>query len=148
MKKSRSGNAKKNQSTQSSTSHSPRNGDIVNGRVYCRMYDFNRDAWYDLVKKAVNWASDTDKSKFVPTIMKKIKERIKNGRCTKVEVGMLMAELLNKSTRTKKVEIVEKPTRKTSTKVCVKKPKNSTIVIAETGSTVNIYNYCYVETKK
>ena len=102
--KGRSGKANQNSKSNQSY-HSPRDGEMVNGRPYCRMYDFNRDAWYDLVRKLINWREGT-KSKFIPTIEKKINERIKKGSCTRKEVyELIYAKLSKKSNNPKKVKV-------------------------------------------
>lgn len=47
--------SKKNVKAQSTgQSHSPKNGDIVNGKVYARKFAFKRDDKYQLIDKAYN----------------------------------------------------------------------------------------------
>lgn len=68
--------------------HSPRNGEIMsNGRPYSRTYDFNRDSWKDLCDKLCSpkW-NCSDRSKYLPLIMKKLNERIKKGCCSQCDV--------------------------------------------------------------
>jgi hypothetical protein len=121
--------------------HSPRNGEIVNGRTYCRKYDFSRDAWYDLTRKIVNWSQDPVLSKFVPTMEKKLKDRIRKGSCTKAEAKAAIAQqkaILNRRTSTNSVPKVNIKTIKTP-RVQITTPANVSVSIGE----INIYNYYY-----
>jgi len=85
--------------------HSPRNGDIVKNRTYCRIYDFNRDSWKNLITKLCSptWRSE-EKSKYLPIIEAKLNDRIKKGRCTQDQVNNFMLQMLNK--KSKKIENV------------------------------------------
>lgn len=77
--------------------HSPKNGETVKGEIYRRSYDFNRDAWYDLVRKfeSPKW-NEGEKIKYLPIIKKKIEERIIKGRCTREQVDNLIKSLRKK----------------------------------------------------
>jgi hypothetical protein len=62
-----------------------KNGDIINGVVYNRTFDFNRDSWKALIIKIITWSFD-DRSKHIPKMQYILKHRIAKGCCTKSEV--------------------------------------------------------------
>jgi len=78
--------------------HSPRNGEIVNGNVYDRIYDFSRDAWYDLIYKLTSptWNKGS-RVQYLPMIKRKLFDRIRNGSCTLEEVTDLIERRIKKS---------------------------------------------------
>ena len=90
---------------------SPRNGDIVKNHVYSRRYDFNRDAWYNLINKLTSAKWRETESNFISNIERKLSERIRKGRCTQEQVDNMMKfrlDRLEKRNLNKKImEVVE-----------------------------------------
>jgi hypothetical protein len=71
---------------------------MTNGQVYQRMYDFSRDAWYQLGEKltSVIWHKKGRK-KYLPIIYDKLLSRIEKGSCSKSEViNFLKIQLRNR----------------------------------------------------
>jgi hypothetical protein len=71
---------------------------MSNGQVYQRMYDFSRDAWYQLGEKltSVIWHKKSRK-KYLPLIYDKLLSRIEKGSCSKSEVvNFLKIQLRNR----------------------------------------------------
>lgn len=53
-----------------------KNGDIIDGKVYCRTYDFNRDSIKELVGKILNWKTNY-REKYIPQIIDVLSIKIK-----------------------------------------------------------------------
>lgn len=103
-KKQHAGNTPKNvvetpKTNETPTYHSPRNGEVVGGKIYNRKFDFNRDSWYNLVDKLTSpkWMQG-DYLMYRPAISMKLEERILKGSCTRKQVVELM------KLRAKKIE--------------------------------------------
>jgi len=77
--------------------HSPRNGEIVNDQVYCRVYDFGRDSWKGLIDKlnSPKW-NNGERKNCLSTIEKKLNDRIRKGCCTQKEVDEYTKSILKK----------------------------------------------------
>lgn len=60
-----------------------KNGNIIDGRVYCRKYDFSRDSVKNLIQKIVSWSSNEKLQKFAPEIRIVLKQRVHSGHYTK-----------------------------------------------------------------
>jgi len=72
---------------------SKRKGDVVNGIVYSRMFDFSRYDTYNLVRIMISWSSDPIRMKYVAEIKSKIEKRIQAGKCSQEDVDFIIAEL-------------------------------------------------------
>ena len=55
--------------------------------------NFARDSWKDLIYKISKWSKYESKLKFIPTLEKKLKERIKKGSCTYQQVEELREQI-------------------------------------------------------
>jgi len=87
-----------------------KNGDLVNGVIYNRNFDFVRDSWKELVYKILSdkWNCDLKRKKHLSTIENILKDRIERGLVTQKQIDDYGMFLLKKKFHYKRLTRYEK----------------------------------------